>query len=134
VKAVVDTNVIAYFLLGTEKFARDARACLEIVSNPIAPAHWEAELTDVLWMAIRKGVVPAEDGPVRLGLARRLGVESVATASLCQGALLRAVATGMSVYDTLFVELAMRSACPLVTFDQALLRAFPDVARLPASV
>ena len=133
-KAVVDTNVIAYFLLGTEKFARDARACLEIVSNPIAPAHWEAELTDVLWMAIRKGVVPAEDGPVRLGLARRLGVESVATASLCQGALLRAVATGMSVYDTLFVELAMRSACPLVTFDQALLRAFPDVARLPASV
>jgi len=134
VKAVVDTNVVAYFVLGTEKFARDARSCLEIVSNPTAPAHWEAELTNVIWMAVRKGVMPAEEGPARLGLARRLGIESVATATLCQGALLRAAATGISPYDTLFVELAVRSGCPLITFDQALLRGFPDIARLPTSL
>ena len=66
-------------------------------------------------MAIRTGVLPAAEGPVRLGLARRLGIESVATATLCQGALLRAVTAG----------------CPLVTFDKAVRRAFPDVARRP---
>jgi predicted nucleic acid-binding protein len=64
-------------------------------------------------------------------LARRLGIESVATTTLCQGALLRAVTAGVSVYDTLFVELAARVACPLVTFDTAILRAFPSIARRP---
>ena len=130
-KAVVDTNVVAYLLLGTEAFVDEARTCFEAVSNPVAPAHWEAELTNVVRMAIRTGVLPAEEGPVRLGLARRLGIESVATATLCQGALLRAVTAGVPVYDTLFVELAVRNGCPLVTFDKAFLRAFPDVARRP---
>jgi len=130
-RAVVDTNVVAYLLLGTEAFVDEARACFETVSSPVAPAHWEAELASVVWMAIRAGVLPAEEGPTRLGLARRLGIESVGTTTLCQGALLRAVTAGVSVYDTLFVELAARVACPLVTFDKAVLRAFPEIARRP---
>ena len=133
-KAVIDTNVVAYLLLGTESFIDEARACLEHVTTPLAPAHWEAELTNVVWMAVRSGVLPAAEGPVRLGLARRLGIESIATATLCQGALLRSIESGISAYDTLFVELASRSACPLLTFDTAVLKAFPDVARRPRSV
>ncbi len=130
-KAVVDTNVVAYLLLGTEAFADEARVCFERVATPLAPAHWEAELANVVWMAVKTGVLAASDGPARLGLARRLGIESIATATLSQGALLRAIETGVSVYDTLFVELAARSACPLVTFDKALLKAFPDLACRP---
>lgn len=130
-KAVVDTNVVAYLLLGTEAFGEEARTCFETISSPVAPAHWEAELTNVVWMAIRAGVLSAEEGPARLGLARRLGIESIATGTLCQGALLRAVTAGVPVYDTLFVELAARAGCPLVTFDKAVLRAFPDIARRP---
>jgi predicted nucleic acid-binding protein len=130
-KAVVDTNVVAYFLLGADDFVSEARMGLEAVSLPLAPGHWEAELTNVLWMAIRAGALPADEGPVRLGLARRLGIESVAIFTLCQGALLRAVTTGVPVYDTLFVELAVRTGCPLVTFDKAVLRAFPEIARRP---
>lgn len=130
-KVVVDTNVVAYLLLGTEAFVDEANACFAIVSNPIAPAHWDAELTNVVWMAIRSGILPPAEGPVRLGLARRLGIESVNTATLCQGALLRSVTAGIAVYDTLFVELAARAACPLVTFDRAVIRAFPDIAIRP---
>ena len=132
--AVVDTNVVAYFLLGTEGFADEARSCLERVATPIAPAHWEAELTNVVWMAVRAGVLPTAQGHARLGLARRLGIDSIATATLCQGAFLRAVHSGIPAYDTLFVELAVRFECPLVTFDAALLRVFPDVARRPGSI
>lgn len=130
-KAVVDTNVVAHLVLGTEAFADEARTGLEAVSRPLAPAHWDAELANVIWMAVRTGVIPAEEGPVRLGLARRLGIDTVPTATLCQGALLRAVASGVPVYDTLFVELAVRSKCPLMTFDKAVLRAFPEIARRP---
>ena len=45
--AVVDTNVVAYFLLGTEALADEARAGLEQASTLMAPAHWEAELVDL---------------------------------------------------------------------------------------
>ncbi len=131
VKAVVDTNVVAYLLLGTEAFVDEARAALATVSQPLAPAHWEAELTNVVWMAVRTGIVPPQEGPVRLSLARRLGIETVATATLCQGALLRSVTSGIAVYDTLFVELAARADCPLLTFDKTLLKAFPNIAIRP---
>jgi predicted nucleic acid-binding protein len=131
VKAVVDTNVVAYLLLGTEGFVEEAMTCFNTVSNPIAPAHWEAELTNVVWMAVRSGILPPAAGPVRLSLARRLGVESVNTATLCQGALLRSVASGVAVYDTLFVELAARTGYPLLTFDRAVIKAFPDIAIRP---
>lgn len=130
-KVVVDTNVVAYLLLGTEGFADEAKACFNTVSNPIAPAHWEAELTNVVWMAIRSGILLPTDGPVRLSLAKRLGIESLNTATLCQGALLRSVASGIAVYDTLFVELAARTGCPLLTFDKAVIKAFPDIAIRP---
>lgn len=130
-KVVIDTNVVAYLLLGTEAFVEEAKACFNAVSNPSAPAHWEAELTNVVWMAVRSGILPLAEGPARLGLVRRLGIESVNTATLCQGALLRSVTSGIAVYDTLFVELAARAACPLVTFDKALIKAFPDIAIRP---
>lgn len=130
-KAVVDTNVVAYLLLGAETFVDEARLCFERVATPLAPAHWEAELANVVWMATRAGVLAPNVAPARLGLARRLGIESVATATLCQGALLRSIDSGVSVYDTLFVELAARTACPLVTFDKAVLKAFPDLACRP---
>jgi predicted nucleic acid-binding protein len=131
VTAVVDTNVVAYYLLGADVFADEARTVFERTATLIAPAHWEAELANVVWMAVRHGALSAEQAPVRLGQARRVRIESVATSTLCQAALLRALASGVAVYDTLFVELAVRSRCPLVTFDTAVLRAFPDVAKRP---
>lgn len=129
--AVVDTNVVAYYLLGADASAEEARRVFHGAAALMAPAHWEAELANVVWMAVRHGALSAEEAPVRLGQARRLQIEPVATSTLCQSALLRALATGVAVYDTLFVELAVRARCPLVTFDRAILRAFPAVARRP---
>lgn len=131
VKAVVDTNVVAYLLLGTPTFVDESRLCFERIDTPLAPAHWEAELANVVWMAVKAGVLSAVDAPARLGLSRRLGIESVATTTLSQGALLRAIESGIAVHDTLFVELAARSSCPMITFDKAVLKAFPEVAYRP---
>lgn len=131
VKAVVDTNVVAYLLLGTPTFVDESRLCFERIDTPLAPAHWEAELANVVWMAVKAGVLSAVDAPARLGLSRRLGIESVATTTLSQGALLRAIESGIAVNDTLFVELAARSSCPMITFDKAVLKAFPEVAYRP---
>ena len=91
----------------------------------------EAELANVIWMAVRHGVVSGEDGLERLRLAEGLGVHSVPTRTLWFGALARSINSGIAVYDSLFAELAYREGLPLATFDSALLKAFPDIATRP---
>jgi predicted nucleic acid-binding protein len=130
-RAVVDTNVLAYFLLGTRPFVDEASRFWHAVDGAIAPAVWEAELANVVWMAIRAEVIPPEEGRKRLSLATKLGIESVPSKTLWHGALERAVHSGVAVYDTLFVELAVRENLPLATFDAKVLAAFPDVAIRP---
>jgi predicted nucleic acid-binding protein len=133
-RAVVDTNVIAYYLLGTEPFADEAGRFWRAVREPAAPSLWEAELANVVWMAIRGGVIQAGDGPKRLDLAAGLGVQSAPVRELWRGAVLRAVQSGVAVYDTLFVELASRERLPLATFDDKVLSAFPKIAKRPGEL
>lgn len=129
--AVVDTNVAAYLLLGTEPFVAPCEKFFASLRDGIAPATWEVELANVLWLAARHDVLPESEALARLKLARRLGIESVPPGDLCQGALVRSLRSGVAVYDCLFVELAIRRGLRLVTFDGALLRAFPGVATRP---
>ena len=130
--AVVDTNVVAYYVLGTSQFAAEVRAFMAALDDAWAPALWEAELANTLWMATRHNVLTIEEAANRLMLADGLGIHAVPTRSLWQAALVRAHQSKIAVYDTLFVELAVREQLPLATFDAAVLEAFPDIAVRPA--
>jgi predicted nucleic acid-binding protein len=134
VKAVVDTNVVAYYLLGTEPFVEEVRQFWRTVAEPCAPTHWEAELANAVWMAVRMGVLPTDEGHYKLDLAARLGIESVANRSLWQPALRRALTSGAAVSDTLFIELAAQRSLPLATFDRNVLKTFPKIAHRPGSL
>ncbi|MBI4537926.1 MAG: type II toxin-antitoxin system VapC family toxin [Gemmatimonadetes bacterium] len=131
---VVDTNVVAYYLLASEPFVEEARQFWRIVAQPLAPALWAAELANVVWMAVRTGILAPDEGQRRLDLAGRLHVRSVSIRTLWQAALARAIASDVAVYDTLFVELAARRRLPLATFDAKILKAFPDVACRPGAL
>ena len=133
-RAVVDTNVTAYYLLGYEEVETEVRQFWERVRDPLAPSIWEAEIANVVWMSIRAGVLPEAAGSAKLRSARRLGIHTVETRALWHGALLRSVRSGVAVYDSLFVELAERERAPLVTFDQRLLKTWPAIACRPAEV
>ena len=130
---VVDTNVVAYYLLGTEPFIEEVRQFWRGIDDAWAPVHWEAELANAIWMAVRSGVLPRDEGHHRLDMAARLGVQAVPIRSLWQPALTRALKSGVAVYDTLFVELAAQRDLKLATFDNELLRKFPDIAKRPRS-
>lgn len=132
VRTVVDTNVVAYLLLATEQYVDEARAFMAAIDEALAPAIWEAELTNVLWMATRKNILSAEEATSRLVLADGLGICSVPNRKLWQGALMRACRSGLAAYDTLFVELAARERLPLATFDTTVIKSFPDIAARPA--
>jgi len=134
VRAVVDTNVVAYYLLGTQPFAEETRPFWQALEEAIAPSLWEAELANVIWMSVRAGVLTLDEGNRRLGLAARLGIRSIPNRKLWHGALTRAVHSGVAAYDTLFIELASREKLPLVTFDRKVLDAFPEIAKRPGSL
>jgi predicted nucleic acid-binding protein len=134
VRAVVDTDVIACFLLGTEGFRDECERFWRAVDEVIAPASWEAEITNVLWMATRKQVIDLPEALHRLELAKGLGIRSIAVNALWSGALVRAHTAGIAAHDALFVELADREGVPLATFDEPLIKAFPRHAMRPRRV
>lgn len=129
--AVVDTNVVAYYLLGTEPFARETHDFWTAVEQPLAPAHWQAELVSVLWMAVRSGALPSDEGYRRLDFASRLRIRPQPLGPLWQTALSLALSAGVSPYDTLLVALAETHNLPLATFDKQVLKAFPRIAVRP---
>lgn len=130
-KAVVDTNVIAYFLLGTPRFVTEATTFWNQADELLAPSVWEAEIANVIWMAARSNVITRGDAAAKLALAGRLGVHSVNNRTLWHGALTRALTSKVAVYDTLFVELAEREGVPMVTFDEKVLKTYPSIAKRP---
>jgi predicted nucleic acid-binding protein len=131
VTVVVDTNVIAYYLLRTEPFAREAREFWSARHTIRAPASWEAELANVVWMAVRARVMDRDAAIDKLRLADALGIRSESVRDLWEGALARAVSSNHPAYDTVFVELAIRLRAPLATFDEGLIAKFPEVAKRP---
>ncbi len=100
----------------------------------LAPAHWKAELANVVWKAAVFHGIAIERCLEILHLAESLPISSVDVAELWRGAVGRAVSARHSAYDTLFVELAVREGMPLASYDAALRRRFPDVVRTPAAL
>jgi predicted nucleic acid-binding protein len=111
VKAVLDTNVVVYLLLGTEQYVDEARSFLAVVSEAQAPAVWEAELANVLWMATRHKVLTIQDAISRLTLAVRLGIHTVPNRTLWPGALVRTHATGLPLMTRCLSNLRHEKAC-----------------------
>lgn len=130
----MDTNVVAYLLLGTDRFVDEARGFMTSVDEAWAPAVWEAELANAMWMAVRHKVLSLDEAAKRLTLADGLGLCTVPNRTLWQGALVRAHEASVAVYDTLFVELAVREQVSLATFDAGLLKAFPKIAVRPGTL
>lgn len=130
---VVDTNVVAYYLLGTEPFVDEVRRFWRVVDETWAPAHWEAELANAIRMAVRTGALPQNEGHQKLDMASRLGIRPAPIRSLWQPALTRALDSGTALYHTVFVELAAQRELQLATFDNELLKKFPQIAKRPRS-
>jgi predicted nucleic acid-binding protein len=99
-----------------------------------APALWEAELVNTLWVALRLGSVDADQGIEKLELARGLGITTVPVHDLWQGAFVLAAAHDHPAYDTMYVELAQRLDVPLATFDERLLEKFPGITARPGDL
>ncbi len=126
---VVDTNTVAYLLLGGEKTPAARRAFRK---DPAwaAPILWRSEFRNVLAAYLRRGTLNLPDALEIMREAETLfrGTEY----SVESGQVLRLVSeSNCSAYDCEFVALAQQLSIPLLTSDAQILREFPQTATAP---
>ena len=123
---VVDTNIIGYLYLSSERSEQVERALLK---DPdwAAPMLWRSELRNVLAQYMRKGYLSFEDAVHVMDEATMLmmgGEYQVASMEVLE--LVRT--STCSAYDCEFVVLARDLGVWLVTVDKQILREFPTHA------
>ena len=116
-RVVVDTNIIAYYLLGVEPYNVEIADLLNRDIELIASESWKPEIMNVLWLAIKNEAITLEQGFERLSLAGALINESIPIDSLWNEAIVLAVNTDHSPYDTVSIALAEREKVKMLTFD-----------------
>ncbi len=86
---------------------------------------------NTIWKKIRRGELAAEEGQPLVADIRRIAVETVACRVLAADAHALANATGRTVYDSMYVPLAVRLDTRAITADdrrEAALEKIPAVA------
>lgn len=123
---VVDTNIIGYLYLSSERTEQAERALLK---DPewVAPLLWRSEFRSVLAQYIRRGILKLEEAEEIMAEAQALmvGQEYEVVSS---DVLRLATRSGCTAYDCEFVALAQELGVILVTVDREILREFPDIA------
>ena len=117
-KVVVDASVAAKWVVAEEHSAGSALllGCEEIH----APEHWLAEAVNVLWSKVLKGDLERGDAEERMIALMRAPVIGTPIAGLMSRAFAISVEHAVTIYDSLYVALAVERGIPVVTADARL--------------
>jgi predicted nucleic acid-binding protein len=111
---VVDASALVETLLQTRRAAAASDALRDL--DLYAPAHLDAEIVGALFGLIRLGTLDERRARLAIRRLRQLDLERVAIDALAQDAL--TLRHNLSAYDALYVALARRLRCSLVTADR----------------
>ena len=84
------------------------------------------EVASVLWKVARRGSLTAEEAERMISDAAAFPVEIIDSGTLLTEALRIATATDRTVYDSLYVALAVRQDAVMVTADERLVNALAN--------
>ncbi|MBI1958073.1 MAG: type II toxin-antitoxin system VapC family toxin [Candidatus Rokubacteria bacterium] len=116
---VVDSSVaVKWFLPETGSDA--AAPLLEGERALVAPDLLYPEVGNVLWKRVRRGELTPGEGGAVLGALTRSGLEIVPSAPLMPLALDIACRAGRTLYDSLYLAVAVMKRTALVTADRRL--------------
>lgn len=123
---VLDCSVTMAWVFPDE--ASDSTGALReslIQDKAVVPALWPMEVANVLLAATRRGRISEEDWPrIRDALeALPIDIEPESCARVLHTVLPIATKHALSVYDAVYLELALRLGLPLATLDQRLIAA-----------
>ena len=124
-RMVVDASVVAAAFL-PEKHSGAARALLLSGGEFCAPDLIYAEVTNVFWKRQQRGEIDAEEALSLLADVLLLPLEITPSQQLVAPALALALRTGRTVYDCLYVALAVQQKSSVVSDDRRLVNALAD--------
>lgn len=132
---VIDASVAAKWVLpaGGETLTREALELLKRYADAelrfVVPDLFWAELANLLWKAVRQGRIRVTGAEDALQAMRDRGFPTVSSHTLLLEAFTIASTFDRTVYDALYVALAVSSKSQLVTADERLATAL--AAHLP---
>jgi predicted nucleic acid-binding protein len=118
----VDASVALKWFV-PEEGSSDAVTLLSGASGLLAPDLLYPEFGNALWKQVRRGVLAQADARWAVAALRKVSIRVQPTAVLLPSALEIALRHGLSVYDGIYVALAVREGCQLVTADARLRQA-----------
>lgn len=121
-RLVLDASVLAK-LFFAERYSDTCAALVGRASELHAPDLIWAEVGNVVWKRCRRGEVSAEDAAALIDDLLRTPILACPSHELLADAFTLADALGRTVYDCLYVALAVRRKAVLVTDDQRLANA-----------
>jgi predicted nucleic acid-binding protein len=119
---IVGASVAAKWVM-QEPHSDVAQQILDSGMELAAPAHWLGEATNAIWAATRRGDLNGQEAEERTGVLAEAPIETVALNRLAAAAMTIGLRIGVTIYDALYLALAVERAAVLVTDDQCLLRA-----------
>jgi len=132
---VIDASVAAKWFLPAsgEAFTAEALGMLQSYTEGrlrlLAPDLFWPELGNILWKAVRQGRMSRESAGEAIQALEDRRIPTAASLPLLKDAFAISAATGRTVYDAMYVALAIVSNAPLVTADERLANAL--AARYP---
>jgi predicted nucleic acid-binding protein len=121
VTLVIDVSVAAKWVLSEPESER-ANALLGL-DTLIAPGLWLTETANVLWKYWRRGLLRADEVRERIDTLQSLPVQSVHDDGLAGIATGLAISLDQTVYDCLYLAVAVTRSAVLVTADRRFLDA-----------
>ena len=127
---VLDASVAVAWLLSEKTASKAERALLRLEDDEaLVPHLWHLELRNGLLVASRRGRLTADELTERLNALRGLPIRTDTEPDLTLAFVL-AEKHGLSFYDAVYLELAIRHSAPMATLDRTLARA-ADAEGLP---
>lgn len=124
---VVDCSAALPWLLEDEKTTETERLLERLVNEgetALAPPLLRYEVANAMLMAARRGRVAKDEMRAALSFFEKLPIEiSVENGHVFSSALMLAEKHALTVYDALYLDLAIREGLPLASLDGALKKA-----------
>lgn len=126
---VVDASVVVKWFL-PERWSEEARRLLDEPVGLVAPDLLFAEAGNAIWKRVRMRQLPAPLARRLVADIAKIAVRPVASRTLLKDAMGVAVSAGITVYDAMYLVLAVRLRTQLVTADDRLRAAVSPLAKV----
>jgi predicted nucleic acid-binding protein len=118
-RLVIDASILVKLFFEEEH----SESCVRYVSHAtelLAPDLLWVEAANVVWKRLRRNEITSADAAALVDEMLRVPIVTASHAGLTSPALALAAQTGRTVYDCLYLALAMRENIPMLTGDERL--------------